>query len=109
MQDAGGWISASALEYLRHKGTLSVSVEPVSGMHLRADVTYRFREGLYTDADGNIQAYGGVLLVNAGIEYRWRKVTFFIDGYNLTDRQYRDHGGVPQPGLTAQGGARLSL
>lgn len=109
MQDAGEWISGSALDYLRHKGTLAACVEPVKGLKLKADATYRFREGRYTDADGNIVDYGGVLLLGAGAEYQWRMATLFVNGYNLTDRCYRDHGGVPMPGATLMGGVRLDL
>ena len=109
MQDAGGWISGSALDYLRHKGSLSICVEPVKGLRIKADATYRFREGFYTDADGNILSYGGVLLFGAGAEYQWHKMTLFADGFNLSGRHYRDHGGVPMPGTTFIAGVRLDL
>ena len=109
MQDAGEWISGSALEYLRHKGTLLLSVEPVKGLVLKADATYRYREGRYTDTDGSVHAYGGVLLVGAGAEYTWRSVMLYVRGYNLANRQYRDHGGVPQPGATVLAGLRVSI
>ena len=109
MQDAGEWISGSALEYLRHKGTLLLAVEPMKGLVLKADATYRYREGRYTDNDGNVCAYGGVLLVGAGAEYTWRKATVYVRGYNITDRHYRDHGGVPQPGATLLAGLRVSI
>ena len=109
MQDAGEWISGSALEYLSHKGTLLLAVEPVKGLVLKADATYRYREGRYTDSDGNVCAYGGVLLVGAGAEYTWRSATIYVRGYNLTDRHYRDHGGVPQPGATVLAGLRVSI
>ena len=109
MQDAGEWISGSALEYLRHKGTLLLSVEPVKGLVLKADATYRYREGRYTDTDGSVHAYGGVLLVGAGAEYTWRSVMLYVRGYNLSNRQYRDHGGVPQPGATVLAGLRVSI
>ena len=109
MQDAGEWISGSALEYLRHKGTLLLAVEPVKGLVLKADATYRYREGRYTDSDGNVCAYGGVLLVGAGAEYTWCRTTIYVRGYNLTDRHYRDHGGVPQPGVTMLAGLRVSI
>lgn len=109
MQDAGEWISGSALDYLRHKGRLAVCAEPLKGLKLKADATYRFRVGRYTDANGNICDYGGVLLLGAGAEYQWRWATFFVEGRNLADRQYRDHGGVPQPGATVLGGIRVSL
>ena len=100
---------SAALDYLRHKGSLSICVEPVKGLRIKADATYRFREGFYTDADGNILSYGGVLLFGAGAEYQWHKMTLFADGFNLSGRHYRDHGGVPMPGTTFIVGVRLDL
>ena len=65
--------------------------------------------GFYTDADGNNLSYGGVLLFGSGAEYQWHKMTLFADGFNLSGRHYRDHGGVPMPGTTFMAGVRLDL
>ena len=101
--------SALLIQKLGIKGTLLLSVGPVKGLVLKADATSRYREGRYTDTDGSVHAYGGVLLIGAGAEYTWRSVMLYVRGYNLTDRHYRDHGGVPQPGATVLAGLRVSI
>ncbi|MBR4505371.1 MAG: TonB-dependent receptor, partial [Bacteroidales bacterium] len=52
--------------------------------------------------------YGSVLLFNASVEYAFRYATLFVEAYNVTDRHYRDLGGVPQPGATILAGIRMN-
>ena len=69
--------------------------------------------------DGEAQAYGTALLVDAAVEYDLLRscrqdagaprLTLYLEGHNLLDRPWRDLGGVPQPGLTLMAGARLAL
>lgn len=110
-QDPGDWISGSALDYLRHKARLALAARVTRRLTLKADAAYRFREGQYVDADKVSRPYGDVLLVNASAEYSLDlgrcPVTLYVSGYNLTDRDYRDHGGIPQPGVTFMAGVRL--
>ena len=109
LQDAGEWVSGSALDYLRHRAQLSLVWHPAERLGLRLDATYRYREGRWVDADGRVQAYGGVPLVGAGVDYRLGSSTLYVEGYNLLDRQWRDHGGVPQPGISVRAGVRVAL
>ena len=119
-RDPGNMISAYALEYLRHKADLYVAFSPWPRLRLKADASYRYRIGQYTDSQGQLHTYGGVLLLNAAAEYalplgrhadtlHGTVLHLFVEGHNLLDTQYRDHGGVPQPGRTFVGGVRLNL
>ena len=108
-QDAGGMISGSVLDYLRHKAQAYVVLAPWSKLLLKIDATYRFREGQYVDASGNVCNYGGVFLLNAKAEYLLKDITLFAQINNIANSQYRDHGGVPQPGTMIFAGAKLSL
>ncbi|MBQ9473402.1 MAG: TonB-dependent receptor [Bacteroidales bacterium] len=107
-QDAGGYLSSYILDYLRHKGVLTVALVPARWfgaeaklpLRLKGDVVCRQREGSYVDAAGIPTHYGSVVLVNASVEYPLRHITLFLQLHNITNRLYCDHGGVPQPGAT---------
>lgn len=113
-QDAGSYLSAYTLDYLRHKSVLAVTLVPARLFHaetvcplrLKSDVVYRYREGGYVDAAGGLKPYGGVLLLSSSMEYPLRKISLFLQLYNLTNRSYCDHGGVPQPGVTFLAGMK---
>ncbi len=114
LQDAGEYLSAYALDYLRHKGVFSVTLAParlfcadtVFPLRLKCDLIFRHREGGYIDAAGSLAHYGGVLLANVAVEYPLRRLVLFMQLHNLTDRSYCDHGGVPQPGITFLAGVK---
>ena len=107
-QDAGNMVSGSALDYLRHKLNANLTLAPLPRLRICIDVQYRQREGSFVNADGTVSDYGDVLLLNAAVTYKVRRAVLFLEGYNLTDRSYRDHGGVPQPGISVMGGIRFS-
>ncbi len=119
-RDPGELISGYALEYLRHKAALYLALSPLPQLRLKVDALYRYREGRYTDAEGNLCTYGGAMLIGAAAEYTLSlgrrasaasgsQLQLFVEGHNLLDVSYRDHGGVPQPGRTFVGGLRLNL
>lgn len=108
-QDAGEYISGSVLDYLRHKALAYVVFAPWAPLKLKLDAVYRYREGKYVDENGEICEYGGVFLLNAKVEYTLKNITFFAEAHNLANQRYRDHGGVPQPGIMIYAGARVSI
>ena len=108
-QDAGEYISGSVLDYLRHKAQAYVFFSPWAPLKLKLDAIYRYREGKYVDENGKICEYGGVFLLNAKVEYTLKKATFFAEAHNLANQHYRDHGGVPQPGIMLYAGARINI
>lgn len=107
-QDAGEWISGSALDYLRHqfRTTLTIDLSPCT---FSLSSSYRFREGNYVLADGNTESYGGVLLAEVRASYTLGHATLYLEGHNLLNTSWRDHGGVPQPGLTLLAGVRFTV
>ena len=109
-RDPGNMISGYALEYLRHKATLYLAFSPIQNLRLKADAIYRYREGKYTDSNGNICTYGGALLLNMAVEYSLKGslIQCFIEAHNLLNTSYRDHGGVPQPGRTFMAGVKIN-
>ena len=117
LQNAGEYVSAYALDYLRHKGVFSLtlvparlfSVENTFPLRLKGDFIFRYREGGFVDAEGSLVHYGGVLLANATMEYPLKRLVLFLQVHNFTNRSYCDHGGVLQPGLTFLVGAKLKM
>ena len=110
----GEQISAYALEHLRHKALFYAALSPLPRLRLKADAEYRLREGVFTDGEGNLCNYGAAWLLNAVVEYtltplRGTALTLYAEGRNLLDTQYRDHGGVPQPGRTIMAGLKLNM
>ena len=108
-QNAGGMISGSVLDYLRHKAQAYAVFAPLPSLRIKIDAMYRYREGKYVDKDGSLCNYGGVILLNAKVEYTLKKVTLFAEAHNITNSRYRDHGGVPQPGTMLFAGAKVNI
>lgn len=107
-QDAGKWISGSALDYLRHQFRTTLILD-FSPFIFNLSTSYRFREGNYVLADGNTESYGGVLLAEVRASYTLGHATLYLEGHNLFNTSWRDHGGVPQPGLTLLAGVRFAV
>lgn len=106
-QDAGDWISGSALDYLRHQLHASAEVS-LLGFRLMWATSYRLREGQYI-ADGAARPYGGAWLHDVRLSRDLGAVTLYGECHNLLDVSWRDHGGVPQPGRTWLAGLRLDM
>lgn len=105
--DAGEWVSGSSQDYLRHQARCTARLALGERLWLRAGAAVRHRQGSWADADGRWQPYGTVALLDAGAEYALPcGFTLSADVHNLLDRQWRDHGGTPQPGRTLWVGLR---
>lgn len=107
-QQADGYISNYALDYLRHKVGVDVWLSPIQQLRFKLLADYHYREGSYTEGDVQVR-YAPVFLLNAALEYDVRWFTLFLEGHNLLDRIFCDYGGVPQPGISLLGGVRLNL
>lgn len=107
-QQADGYISNYALDYLRHKVGVDVCFSPVAPLRVKVLADYHYREGSYTEADVQVR-YAPVFLLNAAVEYDVRWATLFVEGYNLLNRTYCDYGGIPQPGISVLGGVRVRI
>lgn len=108
-QQADGYISNYALDYLRHKVGTDLVLSPMPGLRLKLLADYHYRQGSYTDAYGIQQRYEPVFLLNAAAEYDFWHLTIFAEGYNLLNRTYCDYGGIPQPGISFLAGVRVRL
>ncbi|MBQ9417774.1 MAG: TonB-dependent receptor [Bacteroidales bacterium] len=107
--EADGWISAYALDYLRHRAELRLTYHLLPRLTLGTGLCYRLREGSWVDADGQVNPYGDALLLDASAEYSLGAAALYAEGHNLGGASYRDHGGIPMPGRTFRLGLRLRL
>lgn len=99
-KDAGdGFQSLYALEYLKNKMVAEVGFHIVSDLFLKVS-------GRYVDREGNYDPY---FLLDAKLSWERPSWRLYVEGNNLTDKTYYDHGDIPQPGLWVLGGIAISL
>ena len=90
------------LDYLSHK--LSIHLEHGIYKGLGASWTVRFqkREGQYNNADGTVENYVPVWLLDGSIFWQNRYLRVSADCTNITNTRYYDYGGILQPGAWAK-------
>ena len=96
------------LDYLSHK--LIVRLEHalcvLSGskgvIGMQEALRWQKREGEYNDADGAVQAYRPVMLLDVSLFWTNNTVRVSADCTNITNRHYYDYGGLLQPGAWAK-------
>ena len=90
------------LDYLSHK--LSIHLEHGIYKGLGASWTVRFqkREGQYNNADGIVENYVPVWLLDGSIFWQNRYLRVSADCTNITNTRYYDYGGILQPGAWAK-------
>ncbi|MCQ2334407.1 MAG: TonB-dependent receptor [Paludibacteraceae bacterium] len=98
------------LDYLSHKLVLRlehglyVSDSPEQKGVLAASWSLRYqqREGEYNDAEGAVQAYQPVLLLDGSLYWENAHLRISADCSNMTNRRYYDYGGLLQAGAWAK-------
>ena len=103
-----------ALEYLRHK--LVVGLTHRIWRQLQATWSLRWQDRMgsyirYENADdtGTLVSYSPYSVLDLRIQWNGSRYKIYIEGNNLTDCTYYDHGNVPQPGLWVKAGASLTF
>ena len=106
---SGERLSKYALDYLRHK--LSISVSHGLGGHFGADwlLTLQQRNGSFADRDGNIQRYHTVYLLSGRIYWQRGAIRIYAEAENILNRHYYDYGGIEQSGITAKTGMAVQI
>ncbi|MDY5969423.1 MAG: TonB-dependent receptor [Bacteroidales bacterium] len=108
-----GYISAYALNYLRHKATCLLSVPVAKRMTFNVAGRYCLREGSFIsyqeDAAGKEQGYKPYFLLDANVRYTLGHVELSLSATNLLDEDYYDIGNIPQPGRWLTVGVKARL
>ena len=97
------------LDYLSHKLTLHLEHGIYKGFGAAWTARFQKREGQYNDAEGNVQDYAPVWLLDGSVYWQNSFLRVSIDCTNMTNARYYDYGGVLSPGAWAQISVRAQL
>ena len=110
-KDSQGLLSLYALDYLKHKVTLTVEHGIYSGLGASWTLCYRDRNVSYTDAANNVVNYTPVWLLGGKIYWQDDRDRFniYVEATNMLNQRYYDYGGVEQPGVWVKVGGKFKL
>lgn len=103
------YLSKYALDYLRHKLTLSIEHGIYKGFGANWQLTYQNRNGEYIDISGNNRTYKPVWLLDGQIYWRNKKLKLYVEATNITNLRYYDYGGIIQPCIWTKGGISIKI
>ncbi len=97
------------LDYLSHKLSLHLEHGIYKGFGASWTVRFQKREGQYNDAEGTVQDYKPVWLLDGSVFWENRYLRVSAECTNMTNTRYYDYGGVLQPGAWAKIAIRARL
>lgn len=96
--------SKYALEYLRHKFVAQANFH--IWRLLEMNVSYRWQDRMGNYQKGNSMVpYEPYSLVDARLSWNALQYKIYVEGNNLLNKTYYDHGNIPQPGIWVRAGA----
>ena len=101
--------SRNVLEYLRHKASAILLMEPITNVSW--SMMYRFsdRMGTFTNKEKQVTSYKPYGVLDTRLTYTQPRYTVFVEANNLLDKTYFDFGNVPQPGFWFMAGASFNI
>lgn len=95
--------SKYALEYLRHKFVAQANFR--IWKLLEMNVSYRWQDRMGNYQKGNsMVSYEPYSLVDARFIWNASQYKIYVEGNNLLNKTYYDHGNIPQPGIWVRAG-----
>ena len=101
--------SRTTLEYLKHKAVAGIHFNLPLNLELGLNYRYQDRAGTFTDTDGQVHPYEPYSVLDARLQWANTRYNIYLEGNNLTNRQYFDYGSVPQPGIWAIAGISVAF
>ncbi len=101
--------SRSTLEYLRHKATASLELNPWRRLMLTLKYRFQERRGTFTDANGNVRGYAPYAVTDARASWNADAWKLYVEANNLFDKTYYDFGQIPQPGIWVMAGLAVNV
>ncbi len=90
------------LDYLSHKLTLRLEHGIYKGFGASWTVRFLKREGQYNNAEGAVNDYQPVWLLDGSLYWQNNFLRVSADCTNMTNTRYYDYGGILQPGAWAK-------
>ncbi len=90
------------LDYLSHKLAIHLEHGIYKGFGASWTVRFQKREGQYNNAEGAVQDYTPVWLLDGSVYWQNRFLRVSADCTNMTNTRYYDYGGILQPGAWAK-------
>ncbi|MDR1357409.1 MAG: TonB-dependent receptor [Tannerellaceae bacterium] len=111
--DAGGLVSAYALNYLRDKFTVALSHPLPLGMSVDMHFRLQKRMGTYEKFEDKIKTgdvpYPGFSTLDLRLSYQRRSLRLYLNLNNIYNTYYFDRGNIPQPGFWLTGGISYAI
>ena len=101
--------SRTTLEYLKHKAVAGIHFNLPLNLELGVNCRYQDRAGTFTDVAGHVRPYEPYSIIDARLQWVNTRYNIYLEGNNLTNKQYFDYGSVPQPGIWAIAGISFSF
>ena len=90
------------LDYLSHKLVIHLEHGIYKGFGASWTVRFQKREGQYNNADGIVENYAPVWLLDGSVFWQNKHLRVSADCTNITNTRYYDYGGILQPGAWAK-------
>jgi outer membrane receptor protein involved in Fe transport len=105
-----GLISGKALDYLKHKFSISSTHGLPFGFGFSWSIVGEWRAGKYVDlSTSNAQPYPRVVLLDARVFWNGAFITLFVDSSNLLNKRYFDYANVEQAGRWITAGVNIKI